>query len=159
MCVYSLCSNLLRKYNETRMCQEPSKSTEMHTVYPCSLHGYTRLFGLTLVPGDVWLVPELGRVLDKLDIEPAFRASVCSRKGNDGHIWAFAECDGHRMFFMCDIDYLRMYNATGARQYAAHLGWILEGSWHYLSEVCFYAGLRECRVFASCAEILMPFFF
>lgn len=60
------------------MYQEPSKSTD--AVYPCSLHEHTRLFGLTLVPGDVWLVPELGRILDKLDIEPAFRASVCSEK-------------------------------------------------------------------------------
>lgn len=32
---------------------------------------------LTLLPGNVWLVPELGRILDKLDIQPAVRTSIC----------------------------------------------------------------------------------
>ena len=33
---------------------------------------------LTLLPGNVWLVPELGRVLDKLDIQSVVRTSICN---------------------------------------------------------------------------------
>lgn len=35
------------------------------------------LWDLTLLPGNVWFVPEFGRVLDKLDIQPALRTSIC----------------------------------------------------------------------------------
>lgn len=33
---------------------------------------------LTLVSGNVWFVPEFGCVLDKLDIQPALRTSICN---------------------------------------------------------------------------------
>lgn len=33
-----------------------------------------------MIPGDVWLVPEFGRVLDKLDVEPALWTSICRKK-------------------------------------------------------------------------------
>lgn len=34
---------------------------------------------LTLLPGNLWFVPELGRVLDELDVESALRASICNK--------------------------------------------------------------------------------
>lgn len=41
---------------------------------------------LTLLPGNVWLVPELGRILNKLDIQPAFRTSICNETIMSWHV-------------------------------------------------------------------------
>lgn len=47
---------------------------------------------LTLLSGDVWLVPELGRVLDKLDIHLNVWITICLDSGDRKN----DNCRGHK---------------------------------------------------------------